>query len=371
MTMADSIGDEPAPDEIRAAIERMIAQRRVQPLAAARRLPALRGRSRAARQGRSHQGLHHRCRGAAPRHQVRSAARSDRAGGGDAAAPRDRTLLRRSRARPIRSSSICRAAPMCRPSGGARSRAVWRRRAGASWAAIGRWSLLCCSDRAGTRPSWRRSPIVAVAAVVLQLVAAIGRRRRSAIATRDIEASAPRCRPGNGMPTVQIEPLRVIGSPSPGGVAAERLRCQDQRRLCALRHHQRARRALVAQLRKRSPADPRADYRLSGAVEYIGDSANAWFTLTSSCGRQGRLVAHLRARAAAPAPAASPKKPIVISLTNSLLQSYGVIRARDRANQLASNAGDPRYRCILEAADAIRTSDRQTHEQRPRLSGAL
>ena len=53
---------------------------------------------------------------------------------------------------------------------------------------------------------------------------------------------------------------------------------------------------------------------------------------------------------------------IVISLTNSLLQSYGVIRARDRANQLASNAGDPRYRCILEAADAIRTSDRQTHE---------
>ena len=53
---------------------------------------------------------------------------------------------------------------------------------------------------------------------------------------------------------------------------------------------------------------------------------------------------------------------IIISLTNSLLQSYGVIRARDRANQLASNSGDPRYRCILEAADAIRTSDRQTHD---------
>ena len=53
---------------------------------------------------------------------------------------------------------------------------------------------------------------------------------------------------------------------------------------------------------------------------------------------------------------------IVVSLTNSLLQSYGVIRARDRANQLASNDGDPRYRCILAAADAIRTSDRQTHD---------
>ncbi len=53
---------------------------------------------------------------------------------------------------------------------------------------------------------------------------------------------------------------------------------------------------------------------------------------------------------------------IVISLTNSLLQSYGVIRARDRAKQLASNTGDPRYRCILEAADAMRTADRAAHD---------
>ena len=29
--------------------------------------------------------------------------------------------------------------------------------------------------------------------------------------------------PGNGMPTIQIEPLRVIGSPSPNAIAAERL----------------------------------------------------------------------------------------------------------------------------------------------------
>ena len=42
----------PAPDEIRAAVERMIGERRVQPLAAAWRFPALRGRGGAARQGR-------------------------------------------------------------------------------------------------------------------------------------------------------------------------------------------------------------------------------------------------------------------------------------------------------------------------------
>jgi tetratricopeptide (TPR) repeat protein len=48
---------------------------------------------------------------------------------------------------------------------------------------------------------------------------------------------------------------------------------------------------------------------------------------------------------------------IVVSLANALLQSYGVIRARDRSKHLASSAGDPRYRCILEAADAVRSMD--------------
>jgi hypothetical protein len=46
---------------------------------------------------------------------------------------------------------------------------------------------------------------------------------------------------------------------------------------------------------------------------------------------------------------------IVLALASALLQSYGVIRARDLGKHLASNAGDPRYRCILEAADAVRS----------------
>ena len=63
-----------------------------------------------------------------------------------------------------------------------------------------------------------------------------GRERRSSTAgtTRATTASRSGARfrrrsraatlpPGNGMPTVQIEPLRVIGTPSPGAVAAERI----------------------------------------------------------------------------------------------------------------------------------------------------
>ena len=91
-------------------------------------------------------------------------------------------------------------------------------------------------------------------------------------------------------------------------------------------------------------------------------AVNAWFTLTSSA--EGKVVWSRTFEGLQPSSANGvTEDAIVISLTNSLLQSYGVIRARDRASQLASNAGDPRYRCILEAADAISTADRQTHDR--------
>ena len=69
-------------------------ERRIRKFAAALGISGLHRRGGAARQRRPAEGLHHRRRGLAPRYQFRSAARSDRARGGDAAAPRDRALLR-------------------------------------------------------------------------------------------------------------------------------------------------------------------------------------------------------------------------------------------------------------------------------------
>ena len=70
-------------------------ERRVRQIAAAFRISAVHRRGGAAGQRRTPQRLHDRRRGAAARHQFRSADRSDRARGGDPAAPRDRALLRR------------------------------------------------------------------------------------------------------------------------------------------------------------------------------------------------------------------------------------------------------------------------------------
>jgi tetratricopeptide (TPR) repeat protein len=109
------------------------------------------------------------------------------------------------------------------------------------------------------------------------------------------------------------------------------------------------------------PLSARSDYVLSGSVEYADDAATVWFTLTSTT--ENKVVwSNTFERVQPPGGKGLTEDSVVVALTSSLLQSYGVIRARDRANQLASNNGDPRYRCILQAADSMRTTDNQAHE---------
>jgi tetratricopeptide (TPR) repeat protein len=244
-----------------------------------------------------------------------------------------------------------------------RRREMARRRAMPSIAAVGRWADAL---RHPLPSAW----LVVMATIVIVSLAAVFLygRRDDGIATATIAVRDPggpnahKPPPGNGMPTIQIEPLRVIGSPSPNAIAAERLYAKISDAFARFDTINVASSPVPANATADTPAaDPRIDYRLSGAIEYSGDAANAWFTLTSSA--EGKVVWSRTFERVQPVDAEGvTEDSIVISLTNSLLQSYGVIRARDRANQLASNAGDPRYRCILEAADAIRTSDRQTYE---------
>ena len=174
----------------------MIGERRVQPLAAARRFPAFRGRGGAARQGRSHQGLHHRRRGASPRHQVRSAARSDRAGRGDAAAARDRALLcRAGRRRSDHHRSAARL--LCSDLPAARDAAPAAR---AVRGATRRWS-----DRCGARRRWRSSPALAVrwslrGARPRALSGSAAERHDARRCAQSRRPAADALPPGNGMP---------------------------------------------------------------------------------------------------------------------------------------------------------------------------
>jgi TolB-like protein len=111
-----------------------------------------------------------------------------------------------------------------------------------------------------------------------------------------------------------------------------------------------------------SPAARHADYRLSGSIEY-GETATAiLFQLIDTA--EGTIAwSRTFDQPAAGSDPSAAEEAIVGALANALLQSYGVIRARDRAKHLVSAAGDPRYRCILETAESFRSVDPGEHNR--------
>jgi tetratricopeptide (TPR) repeat protein len=228
--------------------------------------------------------------------------------------------------------------------------------------------------------SWPRrllqAPMLAMLAVMAVVVAAalvsglyLGRHTETtsaiAIAGDGGARRSAALPPGNGMPVVLIEPIRVMGTHFPSHpVTAERLRAKIGDAFARFDTINVASGPALAgapaTAAAPAPPNPRGDYVLSGSLEYAGDAANAWFTLASVA--EGKVVwSRTFEHIAPPGGTGLTEDSVVIVLTNSLLQSYGVIRSRDRANQLASNAGDPRYRCVLEAADSMQKSDRQLH----------
>lgn len=206
-----------------------------------------------------------------------------------------------------------------------------------------------------------------VVAVCVAAAAALGYLGRHAdsittsTVTRDLEpqysAALP---PGNGMPVVVIEPIRVIGTPPQHTVTGERLQAKISDAFARFDTINVSLAAAPVLASEGAAAAPRSDYVLSGAIEYADDAATVWFTLSSTA--ENKVVwSNTFEHVQPPGGKGLTEDSIVVALTNSLLQSYGVIRARDRAHQLASGGGDPRYRCVLQAADSMRTADSQTH----------
>ena len=223
------------------------------------------------------------------------------------------------------------------------------------------------------QPAWRNNPrgqlekLFPTPAIVDRLAGdliAAGLAATRDVAVRPDTATLP---PGNGMPTIYIEPFRVTGTPPPRSVAATLLfeKINDAFARFDTVNIVIGSRQQVSTLTGSSHdmafAEPRADYRLSSALEYRDGQTNILFKLIDTS--EGKVVwSRVFDNVPATVGGAGEER-IVISLTNALLQSYGAIRARDRAKHLASSAGDPRYRCILEAADAVRSSDPDQRER--------
>jgi tetratricopeptide (TPR) repeat protein len=174
--------------------------------------------------------------------------------------------------------------------------------------------------------------------------------------TADAGTTGPGLPAGNGMPVIAIEPLRVVGTAHADQLGAGSL--IDKMRDAFARFDT----INVAYTGPGGTVRPRLDYRLTGSLEYGDTVTTLRFQLVDAAENTIAFTRDFVYPAAAPDQGAAEDE-IVVALTNSLLQSYGVIRARDRARQLASPAGDPRYRCVLEAAESLRSLDAAAHDR--------
>jgi TolB-like protein len=103
------------------------------------------------------------------------------------------------------------------------------------------------------------------------------------------------------------------------------------------------------------------DYRLIGMTELRADRAlNVQFRLLDNASGEVAWSGRFQRTAAAADPNAARDK-IVIELATKLFQPFGVIRSHQRTRHLVSKAGDPRYRCIVEASESLRSFDPAQH----------
>jgi hypothetical protein len=163
--------------------------------------------------------------------------------------------------------------------------------------------------------------------------------------------------PGNGMPVLLVQPFEVAGTPGSRSISAAALHAML---IDAFAHFDLVNIVWETTEASASPAETRVDYRLVGSADYDdAGSVHLRFRLIDAA--DGNVVwTRVLAVAASDDPAGA-QEAIVRELAPILVQPFGVIFAHGRAKSLGAGAGDPRYRCIIEAAESFRSFDPAQH----------
>ncbi|HEY6256533.1 MAG TPA: hypothetical protein VIY51_12145 [Xanthobacteraceae bacterium] len=182
------------------------------------------------------------------------------------------------------------------------------------------------------------------------------RRTTDPVATR-----APAAR--NGMPTLLVDPLDVTGATDAdaslptnliGNIRSAFARFDAINIAAPPVSGASAPAALPA-------AEPRFDYLLTGAMEIHPDrTATVSFRLLDSADRTVVWSKTFDRLPTTPDWSLAVDA-IVRDTAATLLQPFGVIHSRGRIKELATGAGDPRYRCVLDASDSLRSFDADAH----------
>jgi TolB-like protein len=217
---------------------------------------------------------------------------------------------------------------------------------------------------------WRRQLGLAVSATLIAAAAVsatlLHRRADQAVnlpaaSTGSTGVMTTRLPPGNGMPTIAIDALRLTGTPGARSISAAGLTEKIRDAFSRFDTINVAAEPPVS--RGSAPiVQPRADYQLTGSLEYAAAATYVRFQLIDPA--NGTIVWSRSFERPPVAPDAdAAEESIVAALADLLLQGYGFIRSRDHARHLVSQAGDPRYRCVLETADSFRSFDPASHRR--------
>jgi TolB-like protein len=177
----------------------------------------------------------------------------------------------------------------------------------------------------------------------------------------------PVLQPGNGMPTLRVAPFVIVGTADTRAIAAETFGSRIAEVFALFEGTNvmvaappSARHAPLAAAPSSTPAN-RSDYRLDGTIEYRGNGlVDVRFKLVDE---SDATVIWSRAfeRLSDAEGSGETERNIILELATAVVQPYGVISANDRAKRLGTNALDPRYACLLEGGDALRSFDPAAH----------
>jgi len=215
--------------------------------------------------------------------------------------------------------------------------------------------------------------VAIVAVIVIAAVVALSLRRVQApgVATAPSGAAQPTAAaalpPGNGLPVLMMPSFEVSGTPGPRSMAARSL---QETLSNAFTHFdlvnvqlESADRQAAAGNEAAPVRDANADYRFSGSVEYGDDgAARLLFRLIDVA--DGSIVwSRVFDHVLGGDDKAAAEERIVRELAGILLQPFGVIYSYQRAKVLGGTLTDPRYRCLVEVIDSFRSFDPAQQER--------
>jgi TolB-like protein len=187
----------------------------------------------------------------------------------------------------------------------------------------------------------------------------------------------PVFQPGNGMPTLRVAPFVIVGTADTRAIAAETFGSRIAEVFAlfevtnvmvaappSVRHVPPSSAApSAAAPSAAAPSAPasRSDYRLDGTIEYRGNGlVDVRFKLVDE---SDATVVWSRAfeRLSDAEGSGEAEHNIIREVATAVVLPYGVVSANDRAKRLGTNLLDPRYSCLLEGGDALRSFDPAAH----------